>query len=397
MYRLRKIFCTLVLSLAAAALLAPGATAARGRAEVAIGPDLVHAGLAQAGESLIVSIRTAKPVPLRELDRLPRPSGRSPYLCVSLARAGRGGERRLCLGGENARHRVGLLALNAAGRTTGARTLAARVKRPDPDKLVLTLVPGEAGLAPHRYAWRVLERRSPCGSRVPDCEFRLPAGHSPYAFRLRPVRPVGCTGGTAGLVRNGPRDRNVVALTFDDGPSEYTPGFLDVLREKHVEGTFFEVGQEMPGREGTMRRILREGNEIGNHTMHHAEYPGYSEIAPDSALVERYTHFEPCLFRPPGGGADSSVISTAAGLGMQTITWDVDPTDWAAPGSAAVYSRVVGAARPGSIVLMHDGGGPRGGTLAALPAIIDTLRARGYRFATVSALLGHRLLYRPYG
>ena len=91
------------------------------------------------------------------------------------------------------------------------------------------------------------------------------------------------------------------------------------------------------------------------------------------------------------------MISTAAGLGMQTITWDVDPTDWANPGSAAVYSRVVGAARPGSIILMHDGGGPRGGTLAALPAIIDTLRARGYRFATVSALLGHRLLYRPYG
>ena len=146
-----------------------------------------------------------------------------------------------------------------------------------------------------------------------------------------------------------------------------------------------------------MRRILREGDEIGNHTMHHTELPGYSEIAPDSALVESYTHFKPCLFRPPGGAEDSSVISTAAGLGMQTITWDVDPRDWTTPGASAVYSRVVGAARAGSIILMHDGGGPRGGTLEALPRIIDTLRARGYRFATVSALLGHRLLYRPYG
>ena len=63
------------------------------------------------------------------------------------------------------------------------------------------------------------------------------------------MRAVGCTGGSAGLVTNGPRDRKVVALTFDDGPSEYTPGFLDVLREKHVPGTFFEIGQEMPGRE----------------------------------------------------------------------------------------------------------------------------------------------------
>ena len=170
-----------------------------------------------------------------------------------------------------------------------------------------------------------------------------------------------------------------------------------MLREKHVNATFFEIGQEMAGREATMRRILREDNEIGNHTMHHTEYPGYGEIAPDSALIERYTHFRPCLFRPPGGGSNSSVIATAASIGMQTITWDVDPRDWTTPGAAAVYSRVVGAARPGSIILMHDGGGPRGGTLEALPRIIDTLRARGYRFATVSALLGHHLIYQPYG
>jgi peptidoglycan/xylan/chitin deacetylase (PgdA/CDA1 family) len=82
---------------------------------------------------------------------------------------------------------------------------------------------------------------------------------------------------------------------------------------------------------------------------------------------------------------------------MRTINWDVDPMDWTAPGSAAVYSRVVGAAQPGSIILMHDGGGDRSGTLAALPSIIDTLRARGYRFATVSQLLGDKLIYKPYG
>ena len=211
------------------------------------------------------------------------------------------------------------------------------------------------------------------------------------------MRAVGCTGAAPVLDTNGPRERRVVALTFDDGPSEYTPAFLDVLREKHVEGTFFEIGQEMPGREDIMRRILREGSEIGNHTMHHVELPGYSELAEDSALVESSTHFKPCLFRPPGGAVDSAVISTAAELGMRTITWDVDPADWTNPGSGAVYSRVVEATGPGSIVLMHDGGGDRGGTLAALPEIIDTLRARGYRFATVSRLLGERLVYRPYG
>jgi len=82
---------------------------------------------------------------------------------------------------------------------------------------------------------------------------------------------------------------------------------------------------------------------------------------------------------------------------MRTVVWDVDPYDWSNPGSGAVYSRVVSAAGAGSIIVMHDGGGDRSGTLAALPRIIDTLRARGYRFATVTALLGERLLYKPYG
>jgi peptidoglycan/xylan/chitin deacetylase (PgdA/CDA1 family) len=225
----------------------------------------------------------------------------------------------------------------------------------------------------------------------------LPHGGGARAFRLRPVRAIGCTGAAPVLDTNGPRDRSVLALTFDDGPSEYTPGFLDVLRKKHVHATFFEIGQEVAGREQTMRRILREGDEIGNHTMHHATLPGHSEIAEASAAIEGATHFKPCLFRPPGGASDAAVIATAAELGMRTITWDVDPADWTEPGSAAVYDRVVGAAQPGSIILMHDGGGNRSGTLEALPRIIDTLRARGYRFATVSELLGKRLLYRPYG
>ena len=125
---------------------------------------------------------------------------------------------------------------------------------------------------------------------------------------------------TAGLDSNGPRERRVVALTFDDGPSEYTPGFLQVLREKGVHGTFFEIGQEMPGREETMRQILAEGSEIGDHTENHVELPDYSQIEGASSRIDSYTHFEPCLFRPPGGAVDSSVISSAAALGMLTVT-----------------------------------------------------------------------------
>jgi peptidoglycan/xylan/chitin deacetylase (PgdA/CDA1 family) len=357
----------------------------------------VRAHLSQAGRRLLVSLRTSKPVALAGLSRLPAGGGSSSF-CLELRSGGDAGERRLCLGGANkAARRAGLELLNAAGEVTDEETIPARLKRPRPDKLVLALLPGDAGLTPRRYRWRVVINRGGCRAESPgSCEASLPARGS-RLFRLRPVRAVGCTGGSAGLDTNGPRDRGVVALTFDDGPSEYTPGFLRVLHEKHVPATFFEIGSEMVRYPAVMRQILREGDEIGNHTMHHSEFPRYGEIAPATTLAESITHFRPCLFRPPGGAVDSSVIGAAAEDDLRTITWDVDPADWSTPGTGAIYSRVVGAAQPGSIILMHDGGGPREETLAALPQIIDTLRRRGYGFATVTALLGQRMLYRPYG
>jgi peptidoglycan/xylan/chitin deacetylase (PgdA/CDA1 family) len=261
---------------------------------------------------------------------------------------------------------------------------------------VLSFVPREAKLSPQRYGWRALLSGG-CEART-ECAQQLPAeAEAPRVFRLRPVRAVGCTGGSAGLDSNGSRERPLVALSFDDGPSEYTERFLDVLREKEVPATFFEIGQEMPGREATMRRILAEGDEIGDHTMNHVEYPGYGQIAGAAARIRQYTHFQPCLFRPPGGAVNESVIQTAGSLGMRTITWDVDPRDWSLPGTGAIYSNIVSNAQNGSIILMHDGGGPRDETLAALPRVIDALRARGFGFETVSELLGYHLIYRPYG
>ncbi len=384
----RKIAC--IAALACAGLAGAAATAP---ASPARATTLERAALTQRGRLLVLALRTSRPLGLARLDRLPRRGDRAGHLCLELRRAGAGGRRRLCIGGADHRRRAGLELLNARGGLTRATTVAATVSRPQPRKLVLSLQPDAAGLSPRRYRWRVaaqLGRCRPAAER--GCETASPA-RGARAFRLRPVRAVGCTGGRAGLVSSGPRDRPVVALTFDDGPSEYTPGFLDVLRREGVPGTFFEVGQEIPGREATLRRILREGGEIGNHTTHHTELPGLGAIAPTTSLVEAATGFRPCLFRPPGGAVSSAVLAAAGADGLRTVTWDVDPSDWSTPGSAAVYSRVVGATRPGSIVLMHDGGGNRAGTLAALPRIIATLRARGYRFATVTELLGERLIY----
>jgi peptidoglycan/xylan/chitin deacetylase (PgdA/CDA1 family) len=404
----RKIPCALTtLLLVAAALLATSAGARAARR-----PTIESASVSQAGRDLVLTVRTAKPEALAKLQ--PRPDSRraaAAYLCFGFAAAksaakgsAAGGasatpaETRLCLGGKKAHKRAGLVTVDAAGKPLTRASLPATLKRPKPDKLVLSIVAGPAhpsGLRPGHYRWRVLAASGDCKVRRHCTTAWPPTGTS--AFRLRPVRAVGCTGGDAELVSAAATDRKVVALTFDDGPSEYTDRYLDVLREKDVPATFFEIGQEMPGREATMRRILAEGNEIGDHTMNHVEYPGYSQIAGAAARIKAYTGFQPCLFRPPGGAVNSGVIGTAGSLGLKTITWDVDPRDWSLPGTGEIYSNIVGNARPGSIILMHDGGGPRDETLAALPEIIDTLRAKGYGFETVSALLGDKILYRPYG
>ncbi|HEX4308135.1 MAG TPA: polysaccharide deacetylase family protein [Solirubrobacterales bacterium] len=412
----RKIPCALAaLLLAAAALpaIAPGAHAARR-------PKIAAATVSQAGQDLVLTVRTARPVAVTKLQ--PRPDTRraaAAYLCFAFAPAkgdakrstdaGDGAsadgsaaagaaETRLCLGGPKGHKRAGLVTVDAAGKPLTRTSLPATLNRPRPEKLVLSVIAGPThptGLRPGGYRWHVFASTGACKLRN-DCTAEFPTTGA-AAFRLRPVRAVGCTGGDAELVSAASTERQVVALTFDDGPSEYTDRYLDVLREKDVPGTFFEIGQEMPGREATMRRILAEGDEIGDHTMNHVEYPGYGQIAGAAARIKAYTGFQPCLFRPPGGAENASVIDTAGSLGMKTITWDVDPRDWSLPGTSEIYSNIVDNAKPGAIILMHDGGGPRDETLAALPEIIDTLRAKGYGFETVSALLGDKMLYRPFG
>src|SRR5436305_2197258 len=382
----RKILCVALLVLGGL-LVDPGSSGEKVR--------LRRAGLAQKGRELVLSVRTSEPVGLGRLEPQPDPRrATARYLCFEFSADPSAPPLRFCLGGRKAHRRIGLEQVSPTGRPTQETWVRATVKRPQPQKLVVAVVPREAALSPGRYQWRAI-RSSGCEVRS-HCAEPFPATGT-ASFRLRPVRAVGCTGGTPGLVTNGSRDRPVVALTFDDGPSEYTPDFLRVLREKGVRATFFEVGQEMPGREDAMRQILAEGDELGDHTMNHVEFPGYKQIAGAAARIRAYTHFRPCLFRPPGGAANSSVIASAGSLGMRTITWDVDPQDWSLPGTEAIYSNIVRHARDGSIILMHDGGGPRGETLAALPQIIDALRARGFGFATVSELLGDRILYRPYG
>ena len=224
---------------------------------------------------------------------------------------------------------------------------------------------------------------------------KLPT-EAPVASTAAAVRPrARCTRHGAPFRTRGSRRHRTVALTFDDGPSPYTHRVLRILRRFRVPATFFLIGQQVGPFRREARAELRAGEEIGNHSLRHSFLPSRGDLARTNQVIRRATGFRPCLFRPPGGAVNSRLVGSALSLGMDTITWDVDPRDWSRPGTGAIVSRVLGAVRPGSIVLMHDGGGPRGETVAALPTILRVLRHRGYRFKTVSALLGDKLIWLP--
>jgi peptidoglycan/xylan/chitin deacetylase (PgdA/CDA1 family) len=204
---------------------------------------------------------------------------------------------------------------------------------------------------------------------------------------------VGCLP-DAGTVTSGPPTRRAVALSFDDGPSSaYTPEILATLNRLGASATFFEEGRHVSGREALMRRILADGDEIGNHSFDHPHYPGYGELASTNRLIRAATGFTPCLFRPPYGLLDATVESAARRDHLETVLWSIDSNDHKHPHPGTIRARVLTRAQPGSIVLMHDGGHhPQ--TVAALPGIIRGLLARGFHFTTVTQLLGGRFIYR---
>jgi peptidoglycan/xylan/chitin deacetylase (PgdA/CDA1 family) len=216
-------------------------------------------------------------------------------------------------------------------------------------------------------------------------------------------QPVRCAASGQRVVYHGSRARRVVALTFDDGPWPDTAAFLDVLEREHVVATFFEIGEHIPtyGKGGAIeRRMLADGDMIGDHTWSHVDVAAGGSLAARQITetakeVARVTGgFHPCLFRAPGGAVSPRLIAEARRLGFTTIQWDVDPRDWSLPGAQAIYEKVIANVRNGSIVIQHDGGGNRSETLAALPMEIDTLRREGYSFVTVTRLLGQQLVYR---
>jgi peptidoglycan-N-acetylglucosamine deacetylase len=197
-------------------------------------------------------------------------------------------------------------------------------------------------------------------------------------------------------VRSGTRRRREVALTFDDGPSPYTRRVVRMLRRLRAAGTFFPIGLQLPRDPGAIAAELRAGFPVGDHTVNHrplAPLAGPAqrrEIHGQARRLHRLGAPWPRLFRPPYGSYDRTTLGITRSLGMVLVLWTVDSRDYLRPGRKAIVRTVVSGARPGAIILMHDGGGDRSQTIAALPGIVRRLRQRGYRFVTLPQLLRPR-------
>jgi len=186
-----------------------------------------------------------------------------------------------------------------------------------------------------------------------------------------------------------------VALTFDDGPNPpYTGQILGILARYQVPATFFCVGLQASAHPADIAGMAAAGHGLGNHTWSHPFLPDLTRAQlaeqldrTDEAVSRAAGGREPGPFRPPYGSRSPDVLRWLDERGSPIVLWDVDPSDWARPGAVVIAGRVLTQARPGTIILMHDGGGDRSQTVAALPLIIEGLLDRGFRFTLAAALL----------
>lgn len=187
--------------------------------------------------------------------------------------------------------------------------------------------------------------------------------------------------------------RKYVALTFDDGPGPDTPAVLAELKKANVPATFFVIGANVKENPEVLSQIVAAGHEVGVHTWNHKDMTTLpakeqkSEIESTAGEIVAVGGTASRLFRAPYGSVNPAVLTQAEDAKLLSVLWDVDTVDWTRPGTDQIVQTAVSNAQPGSIILMHDGGGDRATTVAAIPRIVKELRAKGYEFATVGDLV----------
>ncbi len=203
------------------------------------------------------------------------------------------------------------------------------------------------------------------------------------------------TAQVAPLVGSSAERRRLIALTFDDGPSpSYTPPLLALLEQYSVRATFFQLGVCAVGHPDLVRAVAAAGHEIAVHSWGHPQYPRMSSAQVTEDLRRCLNLFRTLVpdaairwMRPPYGATNASVKAAIESVGLKQILWNVDTNDWRRPGGSVIYQRIMAGAHHGAVVLMHDGGGPREGTLEGVRQAIPALLARGYELVTLSELM----------
>jgi peptidoglycan-N-acetylglucosamine deacetylase len=184
-----------------------------------------------------------------------------------------------------------------------------------------------------------------------------------------------------------------LALTFDDGPGPYTQRLVKTLDRLHIQATFFAIGEEERYFSAGTALELRSGDVVGDHTETHPMMASLSAHDQREELVEQIARIEllggprPRLFRPPYGSFNATTFHILHQLHLLMVLWSTDTSDYTLPGVPAIVHSALAGAHPGAIILMHDAGGDRSQTIAALPAIVKGLRKRGLQPVTIPRLL----------
>lgn len=220
-----------------------------------------------------------------------------------------------------------------------------------------------------------------------------PAGVAPAATGLKvsKIKPVRRTGGGRKSQRTATpaaaddwtlgNDGKVIYLTFDDGPETiYTPKVLAILARHHAKATFFVLGREAAAHPELVELARSQGHSIGNHTWDH---PMLTHLTPQRIRQEIFSGVQSKCFRPPYRDTNAMVAAVAAARHQRQVLWDVDTNDWKKPGAAKIEREILRGAHPGAVILMHDGGGDRSQTTAALDRALTKLTAKGYVFRSL--------------
>ncbi|WP_030793108.1 polysaccharide deacetylase family protein [Streptomyces sp. NRRL S-920] len=214
----------------------------------------------------------------------------------------------------------------------------------------------------------------------------------PSTYRLQPMAGYGPPRSARALprVRRAPILRlggheNSMVLTFDDGPDpRYTPPILRTLRRYGVRAMFFVCGEMAAANPDLLREMADDGHLIGNHTWSHPLLPKLKrstmreQIERTCDVIEDVTGEPPEWFRAPYGAWNRNAFQLGAELGMEPLAWTVDTLDWTEPGARSIVRRVRAGAGPGVVVLSHDAGGDRSGTVDALRTYLPDLLESGY-------------------